>query len=55
MQKGGTDSATSIPVLVYVNNQRFSSEEAYLGLTLASSEEAELKIKTEAIEVIKIE
>ena len=55
MQKGGTDSTTSISIFFYVNYQRFSSEEAYLGLTLASSEEAELKIKTEAIEVIKIE
>ena len=46
MQKGGTDSTTSIPILFYVNNKRFSSEEAYLGITRNSPEEAELKIKT---------
>jgi hypothetical protein len=55
MQKGGANQTASIFVLVYVNNQRYSSEKAYFGLKRASPEEADLTIATKAIVRIKIE
>jgi hypothetical protein len=55
MQKGGANQTASIFVLVYVNNQRYSSEKAYFDIKIASSKEADLTTTTKAIVGIKIE